>query len=223
MCHPFCASAVVVRNVVKASNSGCVEAVENCVLRGNDIAAGNSPAVYKKLMDATLKEGVATDASILLSSFKPEKDTNSISSPDARNSRSPQQLEVASELLDQLIATHETLEITLTYVCWELPRHPQIQQRLRSEIIAFDHGSCFAQSSRDGTTSGLPNAKAIDALPALHSVLMETLRLHPAVPGVRVQCANAPTCLSIEGVVAVCFILLYSSSDKQYNGGMDGA
>lgn len=170
---------------------------ESTMLHGNDTTPGNNPVVYKKLMNATLKEGVATDASIFLNSFKSEKDTNPFSSPEARNCRSPQQLEVASELLDQVIATHETIGITLTYVCWELSRHPQIQQRLRSEITSFDHGSYFIQRSRDGTTSGLPNAKLIDELPVLHSVLMETLRLHPAVPGGQPRFTPAEGCVKL--------------------------
>lgn len=83
---------------------------------------------------------------------------------------------IASELLDQLSAGHETSAITLTYLFWELIQHHHMQKKLRAELEPYISELCTASNP-------LPPAKALDALPFLHAVVMETLRLHPAIPG----------------------------------------
>ena len=84
---------------------------------------------------------------------------------------------VASELLDHLAAGFDTSSITLTYVVHELCRHPKVQERLRQELRTLSP-PIFSDSS-----PSLPDGKAVDALPLLHAVVWETLRLHPAIPG----------------------------------------
>jgi cytochrome P450 len=79
-------------------------------------------------------------------------------------------LDMASEMLDHVLAGFDTSSITLTWLAWELSRAPNAlwQLKLREEISGL-------QGSKD--------AKQIDQLPILHACLMETLRIHAAIPG----------------------------------------
>lgn len=91
-------------------------------------------------------------------------------------------LSVAGDMLDHLSAGHETSSITLTYLFHELILHQKLQVRLREELL-----TCFNAMQHDSTPNMgravLPSSKTLDALPFLHAVLMETLRLHTAIPG----------------------------------------
>lgn len=78
-----------------------------------------------------------------------------------------QRIEVASEMLDHALAGFDTSGITLTYLSWELSRSSEWQQRLRTELHEVENFE----------------PKEIDALPVLNAILMETLRLHAAIPG----------------------------------------
>lgn len=83
----------------------------------------------------------------------------------------------ASEVLDHLAAGFDTSGITLTYVVHELCRHPQVQERLQQELRTLQPPVV------PSSAPSLPDGKAVDALPLLHAVIWETLRLHPAIPG----------------------------------------
>lgn len=91
---------------------------------------------------------------------------------------SPQQLEIAAEVGDQIHASDETLSITLTYAVWELSRRPDLQQRLRRECQSLG-SQVFTASS----TGSLPHPNVVDTLPLLRAVIMETMRVHPVVAG----------------------------------------
>ena len=84
---------------------------------------------------------------------------------------------VASEVLDHLAAGFDTSGITLTYVIHELCRHPKVQIRLQREL------QTLSPNIVPSSSPSLPDGKALDALPLLHAVIYETLRLHPAIPG----------------------------------------
>jgi cytochrome P450 len=84
---------------------------------------------------------------------------------------------VASELLDHLAAGFDTSAITLTYVVHELCRHPKLQQRLQQELRTL------SPPMVSDSSPSLPDGKSVDALPLLHAIIWETLRLHPAIPG----------------------------------------
>jgi hypothetical protein len=91
----------------------------------------------------------------------------------------PLNLAIASELLDHLVAGHETSGITFTYMMWELSQHPELQAELRKELLTL------SPSLRYPDTPGekpLPSASAIDALPLLDAIVRETLRLHSPAP-----------------------------------------
>jgi cytochrome P450 len=87
------------------------------------------------------------------------------------------QTQIASEVLDHLAAGFDTSGITLVYVVHELSQHPDIQARLRAELLTLSPQLIPSSAPK------LPDAKVVDNLPFLHSVIWETLRLHSAIPG----------------------------------------
>ena len=64
----------------------------------------------------------------------------------------------------------DTTSTTLTYLFWELARHPNWQIELRKELL----GKPWEES--------VPTYKAVVDLPILDCVINEALRLHPAAP-----------------------------------------
>ncbi|KAK4624547.1 Cytochrome P450 monooxygenase orf2 [Fulvia fulva] len=79
-------------------------------------------------------------------------------------------IRIASELLDHTLAGFDTSGITLTWLAWQLSRADNApwQRRLQAELATLDQSL---------------DAKSIDNLPVLHATIMETLRLHAAIPG----------------------------------------
>ncbi|CAG2175250.1 unnamed protein product, partial [Oppiella nova] len=75
--------------------------------------------------------------------------------------------EVASNGWLLFISGTETITTTLSFVAYELARNPDVQRRLRDEIVA---------ASVD--TNGSVGYEALTRLPYLDAVLSETLRLH---------------------------------------------
>ncbi|KAL6707744.1 hypothetical protein ACN47E_003865 [Coniothyrium glycines] len=95
---------------------------------------------------------------------------------------------LASEVLDHLAAGFETSGITLAYVVHELSLNADIQGRLQHELRTL------SPPIRRSSTCTLPDAKAVDALPLLHAILWETLRLHSAIPGPQPRFTPAQGC-----------------------------
>ncbi|OQE41356.1 hypothetical protein PENCOP_c005G04196 [Penicillium coprophilum] len=91
----------------------------------------------------------------------------------------PLNLAIASELLDHLVAGHETSGITFTYMMWELSQHPELQAELRKELLTLSPSLRY--SDIDGEKP-LASPSAIDALPLLDAMVRETLRLHSPAP-----------------------------------------
>ena len=115
----------------------------------------------------------------------------------------PTMVTVASEMLDHLIAGHETSGITLTYLMYELSKRPYLQDRLHSELLTLDPPIMYPQSHDAANTkedSCLPSARSIDALPLLNNILQETLRLYAAAPGQQPRVTPfSPNGTTIEG------------------------
>lgn len=102
----------------------------------------------------------------------------------------PTMVTAASEMLDHLVAGHETSGITLTYLMHELCQRPYLQDRLRSELLTLSPPIIYPASNDNattheinGSTSLLPSPRSIDALPLLNNLLQETLRLYAAALG----------------------------------------
>jgi cytochrome P450 len=104
---------------------------------------------------------------------------NSMSKTAAKEGRDTAQTAalLASEVLDHLAAGFDTSGITLVYVVHELSQHPDIQGRLQRELLTLSPRLIPSSSPT------LPSPKTVDALPFLHAVIWETLRLHSAIPG----------------------------------------
>ncbi|KAK5697833.1 hypothetical protein LTR97_006791 [Elasticomyces elasticus] len=133
-----------------------------------DTAPEDFPTVYQQFKRSLEKEGLSSIPSI---------EKFSRLSGHGTITCSPQQLEIAAEVGDQIHASDETLSITLTYAIWELSRNSDMQQRLRQECQAL------GPSVRANSEEALPVANVVDELPLLHAVIMETLRVHPVVAG----------------------------------------
>ena len=65
----------------------------------------------------------------------------------------------------------DTTATTLSYMIYELAKHPEQVSLIRNELAAH-----FTQTSTSPKNQDLQN------LPRLNSIIHETLRLHPAVP-----------------------------------------
>lgn len=90
----------------------------------------------------------------------------------------PQDMAIACEILDHLGAGHETSGITLAYYIHEISQYPALQKAIRTEALSLSPSLKYPS-----TTSDIPSFRSIDSLPLLHATLMETLRLHPPIPG----------------------------------------
>ena len=114
--------------------------------------------------------------------------TKLLTSLSASPTPNPQvQTIVASELLDHLIAGHETTGITLTYLLYSLSQRPTLQSTLRDELMTLSPPLRYPapnfQTLGHPETSPLSDTKALDALPLLNAIVYETLRLYAAAPG----------------------------------------
>lgn len=89
----------------------------------------------------------------------------------------PPTTRLASEVLDHLAAGFDTSGITLVYVVHQLSQHTDVQSRLQKEL------STLSPRLVPSSSPTLPDPKTVDALPLLHAVIWETLRLHSAIPG----------------------------------------
>ncbi|KAH8600450.1 cytochrome P450 [Bisporella sp. PMI_857] len=138
-----------------------------------DKDAGNEPVVLTALLAGIAKEEkLRGDTSALKATTLKYKEPS-----------------IASEMIDHLAAGHETSGITLTYLTWRLSTDQALQGRLRAELLALSPPMTASPSA----SQPLPSPKALDALPLLHAVLMETLRLHAAIPGGQPRMAPSPS------------------------------
>ncbi|KAG1873850.1 cytochrome P450 [Suillus subluteus] len=76
--------------------------------------------------------------------------------------------EIMAQMRVLLVAGYETTSISLTWALIELSRYPDVQTRLREELLAFGADPTYDQLKAN--------------LPYLDAVVHEILRLHPAVP-----------------------------------------
>ncbi|KAM3517790.1 hypothetical protein NHJ13051_008690 [Beauveria bassiana] len=79
---------------------------------------------------------------------------------------------INAELLDDLYAAQMTVTVTLTYICWNLARNPQWQERIRNEI-----------ASLPVQEDGFPSLDDINKAPILQACVKESYRLNPSSSG----------------------------------------
>jgi cytochrome P450 len=119
------------------------------------------------------------------------------------------ELSVASEMIDHLAAGHETSAIAMTYLTWHLSRDIRLQDALRAELLTLDPPIKYPPPPSSTTDAlPLPSSGHLGALPLLHAILMETLRVEAPIPGAQPRMTPAPSCnlagYEIPGGVRVC-------------------
>lgn len=84
-----------------------------------------------------------------------------------------QDIDIASECADHLLAGIETTKNLLLFLIWalSLPENVRCQEKLRSELLQLV-----------GHDKGSPSVEATDKLPYLNAVLKEALRLYAPLP-----------------------------------------
>lgn len=115
----------------------------------------------------------------VLSGIDKEEKTRGRDSPIFSTTIRKRDLAVESELFDHVLAGQETAGVALTYAAWRLSQNPDLQRELQRELRSLRPGL----EMRGAGPGELPDPKDLDALPLLHAVLMETLRLHAPLPG----------------------------------------
>ncbi|OAX33612.1 cytochrome P450 [Rhizopogon vinicolor AM-OR11-026] len=76
--------------------------------------------------------------------------------------------EVLAQMKVLLIAGYETTSISITWALLELSKHPNVQTRLREELLSFGPDPTYDQLKAN--------------LPYLDAVVHEILRIHPPIP-----------------------------------------
>lgn len=135
----------------------CEKAIESYLGGAKYTDPANFPVVFNAMQQGIRKEEkVEGPKSILYETTIQQRDAS-----------------IASEILDQVLAGHETAGIVLTYASWHLSKSPGLQAQLREELLPLI--PCGEDI--------LPDARKLDGLPLLNAIVMETLRLHAPIPG----------------------------------------
>jgi cytochrome P450 len=108
------------------------------------------------LVDVAQRGATTSEAELVRSLRTAVEDLPQLSDDDVRD-----------ELLTLLMAGHETTAVTLTWLWWLLDTHPDVGERMRSEIVGV-------VGDRD------PTYDDVERLPYTQAVVAETLRIRPA-------------------------------------------
>ncbi|OOG00887.1 hypothetical protein ASPCADRAFT_159267 [Aspergillus carbonarius ITEM 5010] len=133
----------------------------------------------EKVRSAALTEDASIPATeaVVFTRLKTELEK----SPDER----PVDLAIASELLDHLVAGHETSGITFTYLIWEMSKRPELQAKVREELAGLSGSLKYMETNEEEEEEEeeeLPALSDIDKLPLLDAIVRETLRLYAPAP-----------------------------------------
>jgi hypothetical protein len=114
----------------------------------------------------------------LLAGLEREEKTNGKDSLIYSTAILQQELSVASEVIDHVLAGQETTGVTLTYLTWHLSKSLDLQRELRDELLTLEPGMRL-----DRGRVSMPDPKQLDNLPTLHSLVMETVRRYAPAGG----------------------------------------
>ncbi|KAF2653649.1 cytochrome P450 [Lophiostoma macrostomum CBS 122681] len=126
--------------------------------------------------------------SVLAQGLRGMSNMEDLSSMASAEKTYPNRLDIAGEMFSDSSAAHETSGVTLSYLFWELSKRPELQTQLRTELRSLDPPLRLGDGGK-----ALPNAKDVVQLPLLDALIMETLRLYPAVPGGQPRVTPAPS------------------------------
>lgn len=143
--------------------------------------------------DVTTTKDAAADVPVvmqaLLDGIRREEEARGPSSPLYTTTILQKDHSVLSELWDHVLAGQETSGVALTYLSWQMSQRPRLQAQLREELLSLGRPDLplplpLHPGRRDPTGKRpLPDPKRLDALPLLHAIVLETLRLHTPIPG----------------------------------------
>lgn len=153
------------------------------------VAGSNAVATNGIGKAAVAEEPVVLQA--LLSGLQKEEVANGKDSLLYPTAIAHHDLSVSSELFDHVLAGQETAGVTLTYLAWHLSKDIDLQKRLQAELRGLEPPMEAADGRGIPT---LPQSKRLDALPILHAVVMETLRLNAPIPGPQPRQTPYPSC-----------------------------
>ncbi len=85
---------------------------------------------------------------------------------------------LAPRVINLFTAGFETTGTTFAWALYSLSRHPEVQEKLRSEICEF---LATIKMDADQSLEKLPEGEALKKLEYLNAVILEILRLYPAL------------------------------------------
>ncbi|QPG76706.1 hypothetical protein FOA43_004100 [Brettanomyces nanus] len=105
---------------------------------------------------------------------------NTLLGEKASNAKKPvfDDLRTKSECFDHIAAGHNTTATTLSYVYFELSRHPELQQRLVDELKTFNGNKILSVDDHESQIYS-----KVEELPLMNAVIDETFRVYAAIPG----------------------------------------
>ena len=117
----------------------------------------------------------------------------------------------ASEMMDNLVAGHETTGITLTYTMYELSKNPAHQAKLRSELLALSP-PIMHNAGSNSDDARLPSFQSVDALPFLDAVVRESLRVYPAAGSPQPRVTPSNKHIVLEGYTIPAGVTIHSNA-----------
>ncbi|KAI0198200.1 cytochrome P450 [Astrocystis sublimbata] len=174
-----------------------------------DAANGELEAWCRELSDATIRAirehgpetmiDPADDPVVvrtLFAGYEKEAKLRGTSSPVYSTTILNRELSVASEVFDHILAGQETTGVVLTYLSHHLSQSLQLQEELRSELLAL-HPNMVLMENANGKMP-MPDSKQLHSLPKLHAMITETVRRYAPAGGPEPRVAPYPSC-RIEG------------------------
>ncbi|EFQ99570.1 hypothetical protein MGYG_02582 [Nannizzia gypsea CBS 118893] len=129
--------------------------------QGEPWELGNLPILYSALRSSVAREAGVEET------FTP---------------KGKQLLELTSECLDQKNAHFYVLAMVLTYLLYQLSRHPTHQDELHRELCSLP-SPFYLDTNEKWSQHGLPSAGDLQRLPFLNAIIQEGLRLRNTPPG----------------------------------------